>query len=179
MEGFLKMHTPYIVVAALCLISLVIRTSYELLKKSGRVNPDNKAAFASVSLAMFMMLSSWCFMCPNDPWRIALPHAVRLSGIGVIAAGLVMTFAGLIQLRGVENIDHLVTGGIFSKIRHPMYTGFILWIMGWIICFGAVGSAFAGLICIGNIIYWKRLEENKMVSDYGEAYLTYRLKTWF
>jgi protein-S-isoprenylcysteine O-methyltransferase Ste14 len=179
MEGFLKMHTPYIVVAALCLISLVIRTSYELLKKSGRVNQNNKAAIAFVFLAMCMMLSSWCFMCPNDPWRIGLPHAVRLSGIGVIAAGLVIALAGMVQLRGVENIDHLVTDGIFSKIRHPMYLGFILWILGWATYYGAVASLIAGLMCIGNILYWRRLEEKKLVADYGEAYLEYRKGTWF
>jgi protein-S-isoprenylcysteine O-methyltransferase Ste14 len=179
MEGIMKMHTSYIVFLSLCLIGMAVRISYELLKKSGRVNQNNKAAIAIVFLAMSLMLSSWCFMCPNDPWRIGLPVTVRLSAISVIAAGLVIAFAGLIQLRGVENIDHLVTDGIFSKIRHPMYLGFILWIMGWIICFGAVASAFAGLICIGNIIYWRFLEEEKLISDYSEAYLEYRKGTWF
>ncbi len=37
----------------------------------------------------------------------------------------------MIQLKGLENINHLVTTGLFSKIRHPMYDGFILWILGW------------------------------------------------
>jgi protein-S-isoprenylcysteine O-methyltransferase Ste14 len=85
----------------------------------------------------------------------------------------------LIQLRGVENIDNLVTNGLFSKLRHPMYLGFIFWIIGWVIYHGAVLSLFLGLIAIGNIIYWQKLEEKELESKYGEVYLKYKDSTWF
>jgi len=171
--------TTYLVFVALCLIGLATRTGYELLKKAGKVNPRNKVVFSVMFVGMTLMLTSWSIMCPSDPWRVGLPAGVRWVGLGAWVAGLGIALGGLVQLRGVENIDHLVTSGLFSKIRHPMYTGFFLWILGWVIFYGAAVSLIVGLVCIGNIFYWRRLEEEKLASDYGEAYRRYRATTWF
>lgn len=175
----LKMSTAYIVFLGMGLTGVLMRTGYELFKQSGKVTPKNKVVFCLVFVAMCLMLSSWCFMCPLDPWRISVAGIVKFSGLGMLLTGAGTALAGLIQLRGVEDIDHLVTGGVFSRVRHPMYTGFILWIIGWIIYYGAVASIFTGLFCIANILYWRWIEEEKMGSDYGEAYMSYRMKTWF
>jgi protein-S-isoprenylcysteine O-methyltransferase Ste14 len=82
-------------------------------------------------------------------------------------------------LKGVENINHLVTTGLFSRIRHPMYAGFILWIFGWAIYHGALLSIIVGFMGIGNILYWRRLEEAELELRYGENYRRYRKETWF
>lgn len=60
-----------------------------------------------------------------------------------------------------------------------MYVGFILWILGWVIYHGAVISLFVGLVAIGNIFFWRTLEENELESTYGEVYFEYRNRTWF
>jgi protein-S-isoprenylcysteine O-methyltransferase Ste14 len=85
----------------------------------------------------------------------------------------------VIQLRGLEDIDHLVKTGLFSKIRHPMYTGFILWIVGWGVYHNAVISLAAGMVGIGIILYWQGLEEAALESQFGEDYRAYRKETWF
>ena len=173
------MHSTYFLVAGVCLLGLAIRTSYELLKKAGRVDPKSTAVFSVVFVAMCLMLASWPVMCPLDPWRIALPGAVRGIGLGLVTAALALAVGGLVQLRGLENIDHLVTTGLFARIRHPMYTGFILFIAGWVVRDGAAASLVVGLVCIGNILYWRRLEETALGSLYGERYRAYRRTTWF
>ena len=173
------MDSTYLLVAGLCLCCLATRTSYELLKKAGKVDAENRALFVVVFVAMCAMLISWPVMCPRDPWRIAVPSIVRWLGLGMATAALALALGGLVQLRGVENIDHLVTTGLFSRIRHPMYAGFILWIVGWVMRDGAVVSLAVGLVGIGNILYWRRLEERALASSYGEVYRTYRQRTWF
>ena len=173
------MHTNYFTFLGLCLIGLAVRASYELLKKTGKVNQKSNTVIAIVFAAMFLLLSSWCFMCPLDPWLIGLPFIVKLSGLGMLIIGLGIALGGIIHLRGVENIDHLVTSGLFSRIRHPMYTGFILWILGWVTYYGAGVSLIVGLVCIGNILYWRQIEETSLLSAYGETYLGYRMRTWF
>ena len=173
------MKAAFIVSLGLCVAGLVTRTAYEILKKDGKVDTRNKAIFAVVFVAMCLMLASWIVMCPLDPWRINLPDAVRVLGVVVLAAGLGIAITGLIQLRALENTDHLVTHGLYSKLRHPMYTGFILWILGWVIVYGAIVSLLIGVFCIGNIIYWRRLEEHKLLVQYGEEYVTYRRRTLF
>ncbi len=173
------MATSYLLIASLCLIGLSVRTVYEIRKRAGRVDTRSPVLFAVVFVAMCVMLASWPFLCPLDRWRIAVPAAVRWLGLGSALGGLVLAVAGLVQLRALENVDHLVTAGVFARLRHPMYTGFILWIAGWCLREGAVVSAGVGLVCIANILYWRGLEEAALEAQYGEAYRSYRLGTWF
>jgi protein-S-isoprenylcysteine O-methyltransferase Ste14 len=163
----------------MCLVGLCIRNGYELLKKAGKTNTENPLVFAIVFVSMCLMLASWPIMCFSDPAHVVLPRAVHLAGLGVWIIGLSLALGALIQLRGVENIDHLVTAGLFSIFRHPMYLGFILWIMGWVIYFGAAVSFLVGLAGVGSILFWQRLEEEKLVACYSEVYQKYRKGTWF
>jgi len=66
-----------------------------------------------------------------------------------------------------------------SRLRHPMYTGFILWIVSWARFHGAAISLLPGLLGIVNVLHWRRLEEEKLESAYGESYRAYRRSTWF
>lgn len=127
---------------------------------------------------MTLMWVSWFGMCPLDPMPLALPPIIRWIGFGIFVAGLVLAIGALIQLRGVENIDRLVTTGLFTRLRHPMYLGFILWIFGWAIYHGALTSFWVGLVGISNIIYWRHLEEGHLEKSYGDKYREYRQRTW-
>ncbi|MGW8182125.1 MAG: hypothetical protein ACWGQW_25630 [bacterium] len=120
------MNRVYFIVASLCVAGLLVRTSYELLKKVGRVDTRNKAIFAMVFIAMCAMLAGWPAMSPLDPWRVIFPGTAQWLGLVVVITALTFAIGGLMQLRGLENVDHLVTTGLFSRFRHPMYTGFIL-----------------------------------------------------
>lgn len=171
------MDSTFIVAAGLCLAGVALRSTYEALKKAGRVDPGKGVTFALVFVGMGAFLSSWPVMCPLDPWRIALPDVVRWIGTALVAAGSAVAVAGLVHLRGVENIDHLVTTGLYSWLRHPMYAGFVLWIAGWVIRHGAIGCAVLGLACTANILYWRHLEEDALEAQYGEAYRAYRETT--
>jgi protein-S-isoprenylcysteine O-methyltransferase Ste14 len=158
---------------------LGIRTVYETLKKSGKVDTKSLGIFSVVFVGMVLMLTSWIRMCPLDPWRIDPPVAIRGIGLALLGVGVALAVAGIVQLRGLENIDHLITSGLFSKLRHPMYTGFMLWISGWVIYYGAVLSLLVAILSVGAILYWRRLEESSLETLYGDAYRDYRNATWF
>ena len=172
------MKTDYLVFLSLYLSSLIVRTGYELLKKAGRVNPKSTIVFAVIFAVMCLMWVSWFSLCPLDTFRFALPGIVRWMALGAVSVGLILAIGGVAQLRGLENISHLVTTGLYSKLRHPIYTGFILWILGWAIYHGAVVSFFIGCAGIVNILYWRRLEEKDLESWYGDDYRRYRQGTW-
>jgi protein-S-isoprenylcysteine O-methyltransferase Ste14 len=173
------MTGTYPILAGLCLAGLAVRTGYELLKKDGRLDPRNRAIFALVFVAMSCLLASWPVMCPIDPMRLAAPGCLHWIGLGVVAAGLALAVGGVVQLRGLENIDHLVATGLYSRLRHPMYTGFIMWILGWVLAYGAMVSLAVGIVCVANILYWRRLEERALRSQHGRAYPAYCQRTWF
>jgi len=172
------MDNNYLILVVLFVVSLAIRSGYELLKEKGKVNPESKVIFASLVITMFALWVSWFFLCPLDPYKVNLPDPVRWSGFALFVVGMIFAIGALLQLRGLENIDHLVTSGLFAKFRHPMYTGFVLWILGWSTYHNAVVSLLVGLIGIANILYWRRLEETRLLAQYGETYQHYRLTTW-
>jgi protein-S-isoprenylcysteine O-methyltransferase Ste14 len=173
------MNTEFLVLLVLYVACLTTRSTYEVFKKAGRVNLKNKILFYLIFSVMCTMWVSWFRMCLVDPYAINLPVAVRWIGFGVFLVAWGLALGALIQLRGLEDIDHLVTGGLFSKLRHPMYTGFILWILGWSVYHGAAVSLMVGVLGIANIIYWRRLEDASMESQYGNLYSEYRKGTWF
>jgi protein-S-isoprenylcysteine O-methyltransferase Ste14 len=169
----------YFIFVGLFLIALIIRFGYERLKKTGRINPKNVILFIMILLTMCILWVSWFCLCPLDPSKIPLPDVLHWTGLGIFIAGLILAFGALIQLRGVENINHLITTGFFSKIRHPMYLGFIFWIFGWAIFHDAVLSLAFGFVGIGNILYWRKLEDADLAARYGDDYREYRKNTWF
>jgi protein-S-isoprenylcysteine O-methyltransferase Ste14 len=73
----------------------------------------------------------------------------------------------------------LVTSGIYSKIRHPVYVfgtpawvGALLPMLGW--------QAFVvGLIIVAVEIVRARREERLMAATFGPEYAAYRRSTWF
>lgn len=158
---------------------LATRTIYELFKKSGRVDLKNKSLFALIFTVMCLLWLSWFSLCPMDPRQLDLPPRWHWLGLGIFLAGCILAVGALIQLRGLEDIDHLVTTGLFSRIRHPMYTGFICWILGWSLFHGAVISFVAGVIGIANVVFWRGLEDQALTTRYGDVFKEYRKRTWF
>src|SRR5512140_123626 len=159
--------TTYTILAIVHLLCFNIRTGYEMLKEKGKVNPENKLVFGIVFTAMMTLWVTWFALCPQDPSRLELPVVLRWSGLVVFVLGFILAVGALIQFKSLENVDHLVTTGFFARLRHPMYTGFICWLLGWSMFHGAMVSLAVGLIGIANIIYWRRLEDVRMEAKYG------------
>jgi protein-S-isoprenylcysteine O-methyltransferase Ste14 len=169
----------YIVAVGLFLGGLVVRDIYELLKKSGRIDTRNARVFALVFVSMCVMWIAWFGMGLLDPVRPDLPAALTWLGLAAVIVGWAVAIGGLWQLRALENVDHLVTTGLFSKIRHPMYVGFILWIVGWSVYQGVPLTLAIGSVGVISILWWRHLEETALESCYGRAYTEYRATTWF
>jgi len=173
------MANIYLILVVLFVVSLAIRSGYELLKEAGKVNPESKLIFAFIFTTMCTLWACWFGLCPLDPSPVNLPDPVRWSGFALFVVGMILAIGALLQLRGLENIDHLVTNGLFTRIRHPMYTGFTLWILGWSTYHGAIASLAVGLVGIANILYWRRLEDLRLLTRYGDTYHQYLQTTWF
>jgi len=173
------MKSGFLIQALFFLLCLAFRSAYELLKESRKIDPENKLIFAVIFSSMCILWVSWFTLCPMDPFRIDLPGWLRWTCFGIFIAGSILAVGALVQLRGVENINHLVTAGLFKKLRHPMYAGFVSWIVGWSIYHGAILSLAIGLPGIASILWWRHLEEIRLERQFGDSYLRYRLTTWF
>jgi protein-S-isoprenylcysteine O-methyltransferase Ste14 len=173
------MSTDFLLLLVLYVACLMTRSTYEVFKKAGRVDLKNKMLFYVIFSVMCSMWVSWFLLCPLDPYAVNLPPVVHWTGLGIFVVGWGLALGALAQLRGLEDIDHLVTGGLFLRLRHPMYTGFIFWIVGWAVYHGAALSLCVGILGIANILYWRHLEDAALEVQWGEPYREYQKGTWF
>lgn len=171
--------------------SQLIRTRFQ---QRYQVSHANKAevhkAGREKALYFFVLLS---FLVPEVLWlfdllnagSFELPHLWRMLGIGIGFGALLLFFlthkqlgdnwSGTLELR--ENHE-LVTTGVYSLVRHPMYSVFLLNVLSktlitanWIV--GGVGFFAVVIMCIIRIP-----DEEKMMSgQFGEAYQVYMKKT--
>jgi protein-S-isoprenylcysteine O-methyltransferase Ste14 len=72
----------------------------------------------------------------------------------------------------------LITSGVYSRIRHPMYAAFWLWAMAQALLLSNWVAGPAGLVGFG-ILYFLRVgeEERLMLDTFGEEYRSYMDRT--
>jgi protein-S-isoprenylcysteine O-methyltransferase Ste14 len=72
----------------------------------------------------------------------------------------------------------LISGGIYQKIRHPMYTAFWLWSTAQALLLPNWVAGLGGIIAFG-ITYILRIsqEEQMMIEQFGEEYKVYMQRT--
>ncbi|OHB28672.1 MAG: protein-S-isoprenylcysteine methyltransferase [Desulfuromonadaceae bacterium GWC2_58_13] len=113
---------------------------------------------------------SWLLLAASILFVVQALHMLRTAGGSEARAGAPENFA-------FENTVHLVTGGIYRYIRHPMYSSLML--LAWGAFFkhfslvGLVGVA----ITTGLLIVAGGIEEKENLAFFGPAYLEYRKTT--
>ncbi|MCC5928204.1 MAG: isoprenylcysteine carboxylmethyltransferase family protein [Cyclobacteriaceae bacterium] len=73
-----------------------------------------------------------------------------------------------------KEYDKLVTSGIFSVVRHPVYLGTILLLTGFFLYTPTVSSLILVSVSILYIIIGIGLEEQKLIKYYGDSYIQYK-----
>jgi protein-S-isoprenylcysteine O-methyltransferase Ste14 len=72
----------------------------------------------------------------------------------------------------------LVTSGIYSRVRHPMYSAFWLWAMAQALLLPNWIAGPAGLIGFGTLFFLRiGREERLMVETFGDEYRRYMART--
>jgi protein-S-isoprenylcysteine O-methyltransferase Ste14 len=72
---------------------------------------------------MFFMWASWVFMSFSDPVKITSAIWYKYLGLAIFVVGVLLFVLSETTKGGVTEKGFLVTKGIYSKIRHPMYLG--------------------------------------------------------
>ena len=75
-----------------------------------------------------------------------------------------------------EEIRNLITGGIYSKLRHPVYLGRILLNMGFLIMFPIMQMLFVTIVFILIWLLVAKYEEIILIKKFGKKYKSYKKK---
>lgn len=108
---------------------------------------------------------------------------LRIFGMVLMVAGFVLWTTARFQLGASFAVkaeaSHLVTRGLYSKIRNPIYV-FGSWVVaGAILAFGKPVWLLIFLVLIPLQIWRSGKESAVLEAAFGEEYRKYKVGTWF
>lgn len=120
----------------------------------------------------------WVLATLRTPWNLQRTVGTALVIIGVV--GIVFARIELGKSFSVRAEAHkLVTTGIYSKIRNPIYVCGVVMLSGVILILQRPQFFIAVfLVILGQTIRARR-EARVLEAAFGDAYREYRRKTWF
>ena len=115
-----------------------------------------------------------------------IPRSVVLHVVVVVCtvAGLVVAIVARRTLAGnwsravAFKEDHeLITGGLYAYVRHPIYTGILLMILGTVLLVGTLSAGIGFLIIFVALWFKLRAEEELLTDHFPREYPAYKQRT--
>lgn len=107
---------------------------------------------------------------------------LRLAGLVLAIAGLVLVTVARLQLGHAFSLTPqarlLVTHGIYSKVRHPVYVFSAIALAGLALYAGAPWLILVVLVLVPIQIARARAEERVLEAKFGDEYREYKRSTW-
>jgi protein-S-isoprenylcysteine O-methyltransferase Ste14 len=152
--------------------------------KEGYARLFNATSIVGI-LVPFIAMNYWNWLYfviePSLVQPLLFSSGVVLIAIGLVVAMMasrVISVSTVADMRTDREAD-LVTSGIYSRTRHPLYLATILLLLGLaaLYPFDRV-IVFSIALCV-YVIIGAYLEERKLVIHYGQKYLEYRKQAGF
>jgi protein-S-isoprenylcysteine O-methyltransferase Ste14 len=128
---------------------------------------------AVAALVMLLLLAIW-----PGPWNLQ-----RLLGSVLLVAGMMLVFTARLQLGMSFSIlpraRKLVTQGLYSKIRNPIYVFGTLAIAGMLLIVQKPRLWLVMVALVGMQVVRARREAEVLETKFGDEYRAYRKRTWF
>lgn len=145
----------------------------------------SRGAFAAFVIALMTEMFGWplvLFMLSPlvEVPRIApsyfqaIGHWPATLGTAVSFLGIVLIAAGWRQIHGAVG---LVSTGLYRFVRHPQYSGLLLFTLGWILHWPSVITLILWPVLAAAYVWLAIFEEKQIRAEFGEAYDTYARAT--
>lgn len=173
------------VFCSLCVYSIVRYYYSRKYLKSG----DSEKEYPVYTRTLFIIGGTWVVIIPLgyvftdflEIFAVDLPEGIRLFGI-VLYSLANLTMWWVLHVLGpnfseINENRQLVTTGPYKYVRHPMYTGFIVFAFAhWIVSsnwFIGIGVIVVSLLTVLRI----PIEEKMLIQEYGKEYRLYCSQT--
>lgn len=177
----------YVIMMAVFTFLVVI-----FVPKGGRSQGEGKQLVKrqKISLLFLQFIPVWVIV--GAPFLDRRDLAVLQESDGIRLAGLISAFLGFILMNWsimvlgkqfsvdvtIQEDHKLVTRGPYSIIRHPRYSGIILFFTGISLVFRSWASLIIVVILIAVLLWRIRDEETLMEMEFKEDWEEYRKRTF-
>lgn len=113
----------------------------------------------------------------QSTFSVVVGSIIALAGLGIMAVCIKKYFLSLSGLKSLFQeapSAELMIAGIHRYMRHPLYLGTFMAIWGAWIVFPYLSLLIANTIITGYTLYAIKLEEDKLVAEFGEQYREYQ-----
>lgn len=115
---------------------------------------------------------------PPTGFTLYLAYSLMISGMMILILSFrnykIREFIGFSYLDSSNQPQgELVIKGLNAWVRHPLYFGIILFMMGYLMYQPSLKSLLVSIITLAYLLIGIHLEEQKLKNQFGEAYLSY------
>ncbi|MFA5833931.1 MAG: isoprenylcysteine carboxylmethyltransferase family protein [Bacteroidota bacterium] len=97
-----------------------------------------------------------------------------LVGTAISFIGLAIIAFGWVQIHRAKG---LVSTGIYRYMRHPQYTGILLFTFGWLVHWPSIVTLVLWPILILMYVWLAKQEEKQALEEFGNEYVMYANRT--
>ena len=165
---------------------LVFIAVWIVMASSGKAVAERESIYSRLSHYLPLALAIYLFAAPHVPvaalndrfaplalWPVQLGAALTFAGIA-FAIWARMRIAGNWSSDVTLKHDHeLIVAGPYRWVRHPIYTGILLALIGSALALDEWRGVLA--VALAGAAFWRKLkiEEAVMRRQFGEAYARY------
>src|SRR5919199_2283955 len=115
-----------------------------------------------------------------------IPHSIIAQAVIIVltVTGLVVAIVSRRTLAGnwsravaFKEGHELITSGLYAYVRHPIYTGILLMILGTVLLVGTLSAGIGFLIIVAALWFKLRAEEELLTDHFPREYPAYKNRT--
>lgn len=145
----------------------------------------SKGTFVAFVIALMTEMFGWPLVLFLIAPLVEVPHLAPawFDAVGHWPArvGTLTSLVGLALIAGgwqqIHRAEGLVTTGLYRFMRHPQYTGLLLFTLGWILHWPSLITLLLWPFLVAAYVWLARLEEREAQAEFGDAYAEYAART--
>lgn len=134
------------------------------------------ALFWLVGLIYYHVTINSKLLFQANVYTNVLAGVAVLAGAGIMGTCILKYFNQLSGLQDQVKTEKLQTHGLHQFVRHPLYFGTFVFLIGLLLFFPLLKNLLAVLIIITYTLAGTLLEEKKLIIQFGEDYIIYKKK---
>lgn len=159
----------------------LVASSFPLVWRYYRIVYNVVALVGAMAIFSYQWSLPPVMQASTKPWMLCLGAITIFAGLFVAGAAFYSfdksEFLGFKQLEGrPDKGGKLLTSGLYSIVRHPLYFALILIISGYLLYSFHLSNVIFAVCTFVYLLIGTKLEEAKLVETFGRDYVAYRHK---